>query len=186
MVCFINSCFSFLQVESVAQNMILSLLFQFLMGKETIEIHEAEECQPLVDTLKQSLIPSISIRSKAAITVLKKKTSSQCHFMQMELTSTELEYIAEILFEMAASNLKQYLGFSNSEILQIYQEVIASDPTTMAVFEAFNVLDDNDFMAIQMSALQSESSDAIVKETYPIGMDYSARGWLHCMLVLTS
>ena len=165
-----------MQVESVAQNVILSLLFQFLIGKEAIQIHEAQDCQFLLETLKQSSLPSASVRSKAAINVLKKINGSQLIFGQVELTSTELEFIAEVLFEIAASKLQHYQSFSNSEILQIYQEVIASDPITMQVFEAFNVLDDNDFVEIQMSAglqdVQLESGSAISKEAYPTGISW--------------
>lgn len=150
--------------------MILSLLFQFIISKETIEIHEAEECQPLLDTLQLSSIPSISIRSKAVTTVFRKKISLHCNFMPVVLTSTELEFVAEVLFEVATSKSQQYLSFSSIEILQIYQEVIASDPTIMQVFEAFNVLDDDDFMEIQMSAglhaMQLESKDTIFEEAH--------------------
>ena len=49
---------------------------------------------------------------------------------------------------IAASKLQWYLGFSSAEILQ----VIASSPTNMQVFEAFNVLSDDDFMQVQVSA----------------------------------
>lgn len=167
----------FFQVESIAQDVILSLLFQFMTAKETIEIHEAEECQALLNTFQLSLIPSVSIRSKAVIAVLRKRTSFYCNLMPVELTSNELEFVAEVLFEMAASKSQQYLSFSVSEILEVFQEIIASDPTIMQVFETFNVLDDDDFMEIQVSAglhaIQLESNDASIEEACTTGIIYT-------------
>lgn len=136
-------------MEIVAQNVILSLLFQFVLSKEVIEVHEAEECQPLLDAFQLSSIPSVSIRSKAATAVLRKKF---CNFAPVYLTSAELEFVAEVLCEVATSKSQRYQSFSAGEILQVYQEIIASDPTVLQVFEAFNVLDDEDFIEIQVSA----------------------------------
>lgn len=147
----------------VAQNVILSLLFQFVLGKEAMEVDEAKECQPLLDAFQLSLIPSVSIRSKAVMAILRTKFSLHSNFSPVEPTSSELEFVAEVLCEVATSESKRYLSFSGGEILQVYQELIASNPTILQVFEAFNVLDDEDFIEIQMSAerhsLQSESSE---------------------------
>jgi len=156
-------------VESAAQNVILSLLLQYVLSKEAVEICEAEECHPLLDALRLSVIPSVSIRSKSIITVLEQKTGSPSNFTQIELSSTELEFVAECLFEIAASKLQCHLGFSTIEILQVYQQVIASSPTNMQVFEAFNVLGDDDFMEVQISAeihaMQLQSNVAVVGNT---------------------
>ena len=156
-------------METAAQNVILSLLFQYVISKEAVEICEAEECQPLLDALQLSVIPSVSIRSKSIVTVLERKAGSQSNHTQIELTSTELEFIAECLFEIAASKLQWYLGFSTAEILQVYQQVIASSPTNMQVFEAFNVLSDDDFMEVQVSAeihaMQLQSNIAAIGNT---------------------
>ena len=57
-------------METAAQNVILSLLFQYVISKEAVEICEAEKCQPLRDALRLSVIPSVSIRSKSIKTVL--------------------------------------------------------------------------------------------------------------------
>ena len=149
--------------------MILSLLFQYVISKEAVEICEADECQPLLDALRLSVIPSVSIRSKSIKTVSERKTGSPSNFTQIELTSTELEFIAECLFEIAASKLQWYLGFSSAEILQVYQRVIASSPTNMQVFEAFNVLSDDDFMEVQVSAelhaMHLQSNIAVIGNT---------------------
>ena len=156
-------------MESAAENVILSLLLEYVVSKEAVEISKAEECQPLLDALRLSAIPSVSIRSKSIISVLERKTGSQSNFTQIELTSVELEFIAECLFEMAASKLQWYLGFSSTEILQVYQQVIASSPTNMQAFQAFNVLSDDDFMEVQVSAeihaMQLQSNVAVVGNT---------------------
>ena len=156
-------------MENAAQNVILSLLLQYVLSKGAVEICEAEECQPLLDALRLSVIPSVSIRSKSVITVLERKTGSPSNFTQIELSSTELEFVAECLFEIAASKLQWHLGFSTIEILQVYQQVIASSPTNMQVFEAFNVLGDDDFMEVQISAeihaMQLQSNVAVVGNT---------------------
>lgn len=156
-------------MESAAQNVILSLLLEYVVSKEAVEISEAEECQPLLDALQLSAIPSVSIRLKSIISVLERKTGSQPNFTQIELTSVELEFIAECLFEIAASKLQWYLGFSSTEILQVYQQVIASSPTNMQAFQAFNVLSDDDFMEVQVSAeihaVQLQSNVAVVGNT---------------------
>ena len=156
----------FSQVESTAQDVILLLLFQFVLSKEIIEIHEIEECQPMLSTFQSSSVPCVSIRTKAVITVLKRKAISHYYFTPMELTSTELEFIAEILFEMAASKSRRHLSFSSGEILQVYKELIASNPIVKEAFEAFNVLDEDDFTELQVSAgfqaMQLKSSGASI------------------------
>lgn len=155
-------------MENVAQNVVLSLLFQYVVSKEAIEVCEVDQCWPLVNTFQRSVIPSISIRAKAIITVLR-RTSSQCGISNcIELTSAELEFIAECLFEIAASKLQGYMSFSSREILQVYKEIIASDSTNVQVFEAFNVLSDEDFMDVEVSTqlhtMQLESA-AVGRET---------------------
>lgn len=151
-------------MESAAQNVILSLLLEYVVSKEAVEISEAEECQPLLDAFRLSAIPSVSICSKSIISVLERKTGSQSNFTQIELTSVELEFI-----EIAASKLQWYLSFSSTEILQVYQQVIASSPTNMQAFQAFNVLSDDDFMEVQVSAeihaMQLQSNVAVVGNT---------------------
>ena len=138
-------------MEKVAQNVILSLLFQYVINKGAIEVCEIEQCWPLVNAFQWSMIPSISIRSKAIISFLR-RTSSQCGISKnTKLTSAELELIAECLFEIAASKLQGYMSFSSGEILQVYKEIIASDSTNVQIFEAFNVLSDEDFMDVQVS-----------------------------------
>lgn len=70
----------------------------------------------------------------------------------MAVTTCHLLILPEALFEMATSKSQWYLNFSAREILAVYQEVIAGDPNLMTVFEAFNVLDDTDFVELQESA----------------------------------
>ena len=161
-------------MENVAQNVILSLLFQYVVCKEAIEICEIKQCWPLVNAFQWSVIPSVSIRSKAVITVLRRRTSSQFDISNIELTSAEFEFIAECLFEIAASKLHGYMGFSSGEILCVYKEMISSDSTSLQVFEAFNVLSDEDFLDIQVSseinAMQLESLATVCKKTNTTGM----------------
>ena len=161
-------------MENVAQNVILSLLFQYVVCKEAIEICEIKQCWPLVNAFQWSVIPSVSIRSKAIITVLRRRTSSQCDISNVELTGAEFEFIAECLFEIAASKLHGYMGFSSGEILHVYKEMISSDSTTLQVFEAFNVLSDEDFLDIQVTseinAMQLESLATACEETKTTGM----------------
>lgn len=154
-------------MESAAQNVILSLLLEYVVSKAAVEISEAEECQPVLDALRLSAIPSVSIRSKSIISVLERKTGSQSNFTPIELTSVELEFIAECLFEIAASKLQWYLSFSSTEILQVYQQVIASSPTNMEAFQAFNVLSDDDFMEVsaEVHAMQLQSNVAVIGNT---------------------
>ena len=120
------------------------------------------------------MIPSVSIRSKAIITVLRRKANSQCDISTVKLTSAEFEFIAESLFEIAASKLHGYMGFSSEEILHVYKEMISSDSTSLQVFEAFNVLSDEDFMDIQVSSeinsVQLESVAAVCKQNKIAGM----------------
>lgn len=150
--------------------MILSLFFQFILNRETIDIDEAQECQLMLDAFQLSIVPSVSIRSKAITTVLKKKAVLKSAITIKELTSNELEYVAEILFEMAACKSQRHLSFSSAEILQIYQEVIVSNLTVMEVFEAFNVLDENDFKELQLLAgLQDSQLETNEKEMFSRG-----------------
>lgn len=138
-------------METIAQEVILSLFFQFVLTVRTVEVHEVEKCMSMLHLFQSSPIPSISIRSKAILTVLK-KIVPQSSVSLNELTSNELEYIAEALFEMAASKSQSYQSFSSVEILQIHQEVIAGNLTATEVFQAFNVLDDDDFKELQLIA----------------------------------
>ena len=161
-------------MENVAQNVVLSLLFQYVVCKETIEICEVDQCWPLVNAFQWSMIPSVSIRSKAIIIALRRKTSLPCDTSNLELTSAEFEFIAECLFEIAASKLHGYMGFSCREILHIYNEIISIDTTSLHVFEAFNVLDDEDFLDIQVSMelndVKLESVAAVHIKTKTTGM----------------
>ena len=115
-----------------------------------------DTCKSLLEEVQNILVPSISIRCKALLSILARTLPTKFN-PPLPLTSSDFEFVAECLFEIAATKSSSCFRFNIAEILDIYDELIASDPTNTEVFAAFNVLSDEDLVQVKDLALPIET-----------------------------